>query len=46
MSIRMCEQERERERGRGVEPGTYSENRRSKFIIVIAFSGIHFPVAC
>lgn len=33
--------ERETERG-----GGYLENRRSKFIIVMAFSGIHFPVVC
>lgn len=34
---------RERETERG---GAYSENWRSKFIIVMAFSGIHFPVVC
>lgn len=39
MSIRMCSQKSETE-------GGYLETRRSKFIIVIAFSGIHFPVVC
>lgn len=33
--------ERETERG-----GGYLENRRSKFIKVMAFSGINFPVVC
>lgn len=32
---------RETERG-----GGYLENQRSKFIIVMAFSDIHFPVVC
>ena len=40
-----CVSERERER-QTESGGGYSENWRSKFIIVMAFSGIHFPVVC